>query len=334
MQGRCEKISVVIPVYNVALWLSACLQSVLTQTFTDLEIIAVNDGSTDHSSRILEQFSQQDKRLKIITQTNQGPSAARVAGVSAATGGFLAFVDGDDILPPDYFEKLYALSQQAEADLVLAPTQRFYGEEKFPLQVEKTILFAKQGALNGQEKQLVWEDFSVAMSVCGKLVSRSLAEKIDWDVTSHKNGEDIFPAIQLLMLACRIAVEPQTAYYYRQNREGSQSTVSSHRFAGLFDGFLRARNFLKQTGNYDLCAAGFEYVCRVCLLSFIEKYGLTKEEEKFVAAHRNEFQVPKGIFRTRPLKFRLRQKLFDFCLRFNLSYKVMSNFVRKLSFRI
>ena len=334
MQQRREKISVIIPVYNVALWLSACLQSVLAQTFTDLEIIAVNDGSTDHSARILEQFSQQDKRLKIITQTNQGPSAARAAGVSAATGDFLAFLDGDDLLPPDYFEKLYRLHLQTGADLALAPMWRFVGEEQPTPREEQTILFAQDRVLSGKEKQLIWEDSSAAMALCGKLISRSLAGKIDWFISAYKSSDDIFPSVQLLALARQIAVSSQTAYYYRQNRADSQSQSASHRFSGLFDGFLRARKFLEQSGNYDVCASGFEYIRRVCLLSFIEKYGLTKEEEKLVVSHRDALYVSKGIFRTRPLKFRLRQKLFDFCLRFNLSYEVMSNFVRKLSFRI
>ena len=334
MQGCREKISIIIPIYNVAPWLERCLQSVRTQTFQSLEILAVNDGSTDSCAAILEQFAKQEPRLKIITQQNQGPSAARRAGAIAATGDFVLFLDGDDFLEPDYCQQLFVMWQRTGADLVVAPLERFSEGKELINKQPLPLLFAEAHVLSAAQKNLVFTDFSASMALCGKLLTRSLAAQIDWALSPYKTGDDIFPALQAIALARQIAVQPSAVYHYRVNRTGSQSTASPNRFKGLFEGFLRARKFLEKTGNYSLLAPGFEYVRRVCLLSFIEKYGLTKEEEKLVMTHRAELYVPNGIFQTRPLKFRLRQKLFDCCLRFNLSYEVLSRLARKLSCRI
>ena len=89
------KISVIIPVYNVEKYLAECLTSVVNQTFKDIEIICVNDGSTDNSPKILKEFAQKDSRIKIINQENQGLSAARNTGLDVATGEYVSFIDSD-----------------------------------------------------------------------------------------------------------------------------------------------------------------------------------------------------------------------------------------------
>ena len=95
-------ISVIIPVYNVENYLEECLNSVQHQTYTNIEVILVNDGSTDKSKLICERYCQEDSRFHLISQTNQGQSVARNTGVVASTGEFIAFVDSDDIILPNY----------------------------------------------------------------------------------------------------------------------------------------------------------------------------------------------------------------------------------------
>ena len=94
-----EKISIVIPVYNVELYLRRCLDSVCNQTFKNLEIICVNDGSTDTSALILEEYAKKDNRIKVIHQKNQGLSVARNVGMREVTGQYCAFLDSDDFIP-------------------------------------------------------------------------------------------------------------------------------------------------------------------------------------------------------------------------------------------
>ena len=99
-------ISVIIPVYNVENYLEECLNSVQHQTYTNIEVILVNDGSTDKSKLICERYCKEDRRFHLLNQENQGLSAARNNGVAASTGEFIAFVDSDDIILPNYLETL------------------------------------------------------------------------------------------------------------------------------------------------------------------------------------------------------------------------------------
>ena len=101
-------ISVIVPVYNVEEYLEQCLDSIQCQTYTDIEVILVNDGSTDGSKGICEWYCKQDSRFHLIDQANQGQSVARNNGVAASTGEFITFVDSDDVVSAKYLENLYA----------------------------------------------------------------------------------------------------------------------------------------------------------------------------------------------------------------------------------
>ena len=99
-------ISIIIPIFNAEKYLEKCLISVIQQTYVNLEIILINDGSTDNSLNICQQIQQQDKRIRIINQENKGASIARLKGIKQAKGKYLSFVDSDDLIEPDYIEQL------------------------------------------------------------------------------------------------------------------------------------------------------------------------------------------------------------------------------------
>lgn len=112
------EISVVIPIYNAEKGLREMLDSVVGQTFHNFEVICVDDGSTDNSGKICEYYSSMDSRFKVIHQTNKGVSAARNTGLRLASGKYISFLDGDDIIVPQMFEKLYAATLGNDADIV------------------------------------------------------------------------------------------------------------------------------------------------------------------------------------------------------------------------
>lgn len=120
------KISVIIPVYNVAEYLESCLNSVLAQTFRDIEIICINDGSTDNSLEILQQYAQRDKRVKIIDQENKGLSEARNVALNIAQGEFIAFIDSDDFYAQNFLELLLNAQKTTGADIVGCNFQKIY----------------------------------------------------------------------------------------------------------------------------------------------------------------------------------------------------------------
>lgn len=122
-QVNQELISVIIPVYNMEKYLVRCLDSVINNTYANLEIICVNDGSSDHSLQILKRYQKNDPRILIINQENMGISAARNAGLALAKGGWIAFIDSDDWVHKQYFEILLFFGKKTDVDIIIGGTQ-------------------------------------------------------------------------------------------------------------------------------------------------------------------------------------------------------------------
>ena len=120
------KVSVIVPVYNVEKYLPDCLDSLCNQTLKDIEIICVNDGSTDGSLNILSEYSNLDSRIKVIDKVNEGAAAARNAGMETAAGEYIGFVDSDDWVDADFYEKLYLEASSKNADIARAPYKYSY----------------------------------------------------------------------------------------------------------------------------------------------------------------------------------------------------------------
>ena len=113
-------VSIVVPIYNVEKYLHECVDSILTQTFTDFELILVNDGSQDNSGAICDEYVSKDKRIKVIHQVNQGVSVARNNGIKCATGRLIGFVDADDYIAPDMFKGMVNYLEANDLDVVCA----------------------------------------------------------------------------------------------------------------------------------------------------------------------------------------------------------------------
>ena len=119
------QVSVVIPVYNIEAHLRQCLDSVAGQTLSDLEVICVDDGSTDTSPAILEEYAQKDPRFQVIRQANAGPGAARNRGMERSSGRYLIFLDSDDWFEPDFLERMTARAEETGADVTICRADEF-----------------------------------------------------------------------------------------------------------------------------------------------------------------------------------------------------------------
>lgn len=132
------KISVIVPVYNSEKFLEKCLNSIINQTFKDIEIICIDDGSSDKSLDILKSFETKDKRIRILTQKNMGPSCARNKGLEIATGEYVGFVDSDDWIDLDFYEKLYNSAEKYNADIAVGGIKRLRSYKwKYHLKIKK-----------------------------------------------------------------------------------------------------------------------------------------------------------------------------------------------------
>ena len=138
------KVSIIVPIYNLEGYLSKCLDCLICQTLKDIEIICVNDESTDNSLAVLKDYAKKDKRIKIINQKNAGPGVARNTGINAAKGEYIQFVDGDDWIEPDTCEKCYQKAKQSGVDMLTFNAEHIYPDRKityhyYNLKEEKII---------------------------------------------------------------------------------------------------------------------------------------------------------------------------------------------------
>ena len=204
-------ISVIIPIYNVENYLEECLKSVQTQTYTNIEVILVNDGSIDKSKLICERYCKEDCRFQLLNQENQGLSAARNNGVAASTGEFIAFVDSDDIILPNYLETLIHYMTD-EIDIVesrFTVSKEEFLDERFK---ELTILF--EG--NSEEAVKIFPKHVLNVNAVTKLYRRSIVEAVPY--IDGVIFEDVYCGIGMLKYIRKIIKIDYKGYYYRQHQ--------------------------------------------------------------------------------------------------------------------
>ncbi|MFV0584148.1 MAG: glycosyltransferase family 2 protein [Parabacteroides gordonii] len=185
------KVSIIIPVYNVAPFLDACLSSCINQTFHDIEIIVVNDGSTDDSPRIIQEYAEKDDRVKVITKENQGLVYARKSGLEVAHGEYVFHLDGDDYIEINAIELLYSEVLRSGADYVACNFFSVYEGNKSTSDISN--VFYK---LSGQELLLSILRYKT-WNIWGKLMKKSLFDNIIYYPVSI--GEDLFFHMQICL---------------------------------------------------------------------------------------------------------------------------------------
>ena len=253
------KISVLVPAYNVALWLPSCLDSILAQTYQNLEIIVVNDGSTDNTGTILDSYAKKNGRIVAIHQKNAGLVAARETGIAHATGDYVTFVDGDDTIAPDMYEHLMANALKYKADISHCGMDFVFPDGHIEPHYGTGRLLV-QDNIEGLRELLIGE--LVEPSLCTKLYARYLVTNSCLD-KSVLNNEDLLRNFTLFSRANRIVFEDFCGYQYFQ-RPGSMSKDSSKALQNLKH-ILRARKLIVDNSSEEL----YPYAMRLWLSTYI-----------------------------------------------------------------
>ena len=208
-------ISVIIPIYNVENYLEECLRSIQGNDGIQLEIICVNDGSTDRSLQILQTVAEEDSRIVIIDQKNQGVQQARNAGLIAAKGEYIAFIDSDDRVHPQYFSNLLGCMEENAADAAICGCQLVYDDERTEYDHFETISFDR---LTGVQ---FYKDYYSRHMCWGRLYRRSIIEGV-WFEREVKVGEDtLFNLCAVSSLNTPKVYKTDVPLYYYRQREGS-----------------------------------------------------------------------------------------------------------------
>ena len=253
------KISVLVPAYNVALWLPSCLDSILAQTYQNLEIIVVNDGSTDNTGTILDSYAKKNGRIVAIHQKNAGLVAARETGIAHATGDYVTFVDGDDTIAPDMYEHLMANALKYKADISHCGMDFVFPDGHIEPHYGTGRLLV-QDNIEGLRELLIGE--LVEPSLCTKLYARYLVTNSCLD-KSVLNNEDLLRNFTLFSRANRIVFEDFCGYQYFQ-RPGSMSKDSYKALQNLKH-ILRARKLIVDNSPEEL----YPYAMRLWLSTYI-----------------------------------------------------------------
>lgn len=222
-------VSVIVPVYNAEKYLTECMESILNQSYSDIEVIAINDGSTDASADILEHYAHADSRVRVITQPNRGVSAGRNTGIAAARGEYICFVDADDVL---YTDAICALMESARvSNAQIAYSYMTDNPDLLGKPVGKKHSFTLGGEKAAAE--LLYQTGLLTVTPCGQIFDAKLFRAPDLFYEDHRY-EDLELIPRIYARVNTVAVVTRYFYHYRQHEDSFIHRFSPARFDSLY----------------------------------------------------------------------------------------------------
>jgi len=263
-------LSVVVPVYNNEKFLEVCIESILNQTYLGLEIILVDDGSTDSSGQTCDAYALKDSRVRVIHKRNEGACYARRDGILAAEGEYITFVDSDDWIEADMYEKLYGLLLENQADII---TSGFVRNELEDISCD---LFP-EGVYTGEKKENLCANMlfhreqntvGILMSVCNKIYRRELLLPCVSQLPPHIHlWEDLVYAYPPFILADKVIVTHKCFYHYRRNEESTSLRINHLEYEQTIYTLIIAQQIYCQYGK--LIQEAFELESSLILYNYL-----------------------------------------------------------------
>lgn len=225
-----DKISVIVPIYNVEKYLLKCIESIISQTYTNLEIILVNDGSPDNSRIICDEYSKKDHRIKVINKENGGLSDARNVGLDIATGDFISFIDSDDYIHEGYYETLIDLIIKFDADIAQCEFLKVYDKATYNFDIEISSVEPKITVLSNEDalKNLYNEHYVNTVVVWNKLYKRKLFKQIRFP--KGKVHEDEYTTYKVLFDTKKVVCTSKPMNYYLQRSDSIMGNIKGEGF--------------------------------------------------------------------------------------------------------
>lgn len=244
------KVTVVVPVYNVETYLPACLDSIIAQTLDEIEIICIDDGSTDSSPMILQKYALEDDRILVIHQENHGAGFARNVGMQRATGEYIIFLDSDDYFSAEMLETMYCRAKTCEADLCMCDAQDINdltGEKLYHSYLRKP--YPDHEPFNCHDCPDRIYNIS-AIAVWNKLLRRKFIEEYNISFPECSRYEDVSFAFKVYSFAEKIVTVPRKLICYRRNRPGSLLTTCMEEPACVAEAYSFTYKELEKAGVF------------------------------------------------------------------------------------
>lgn len=238
------KISVVVPVYNVEKYLKECIDSIINQTLEDIEIICVNDGSTDSSLEILNDYAKKDSRIIVINKSNSGYGHTMNMGLNAATGEYIGIIESDDFADKNMFEDLYKLAKEYDADIVKGDWYNYWSKNKF---ARKNNRISSAKALKLTNSKLDKSLLRINPSVWSAIYKKEFLNKynIRFLETPGASYQDLAFSFKIFALAEKVILTDKAYLYYRQDNMNS-SVKSKTKVYCVCDEYEEIDRFLEQ----------------------------------------------------------------------------------------
>lgn len=244
-------ISIIVPIYKVEPYIHKCLDSIITQTYKNLEVILVDDGSPDNCPEICDTYVQLDSRIKVIHKKNKGLACARNTGLDASLGEYICFVDGDDFIHQENIDSLFQLIIKFHADIAIGAFQTSIGNKTAPNKkhtVQEEILSPQQSLYRFTSLNVTTAFQTI--SLCNKLYNSSLFNNIR--CPEGKNYEDTATTYKLLFQSSRIAYTSKILYYYFIRTDSIIGTEFSTKNMEFTQAYQEALLYFKKKGELDI----------------------------------------------------------------------------------
>ncbi len=308
------KISIIVPVYNVEKYLSECIDSLINQTYKNIEIILVDDGSTDKSGKICDEYAKKDSRIIVIHKKNGGVSNARNKGIKIASGDYITFVDSDDWLKTSTFENLVIQIKKQQPDIIkfsyIKKCGEFEKEYKFTTEVNKLIL-------KKQYEDLIYKNIFPTYDLsnsCNCLFKTSVIKNIKF-MNKTKFGEDFMFMIDALLVSNSILFINDSYYYYRVNMQSATNTIKLEKLFETFNHELQITdNIIKKLPNNEKYISQMKDRIISLENQLIKQASLLKYEDcksiiKLINNNNKELEITQNfdinIFKFLTLKFKM-----------------------------
>ncbi|MGN1208104.1 MAG: glycosyltransferase family 2 protein [Christensenellales bacterium] len=293
-------ISIIVPIYKVEKYLEKCVHTITSQTYKNLEIILVDDGSPDNCPVLCDNLAKTDKRIKVIHKTNGGLSDARNVGFARSTGNFITFVDSDDFLNVNFIEKLYENMSLTGSDMSICGYEEIHENQEIDInkkETSKVLTFDD----NNKFEQLYAKNKVVFITAWGKLYKREIFEEIQYPV--GKINEDEFVCHKTLARCKKVCFEDAKYYYYVQRENSIMHQKYTKRNLDVFDGLYDRILFFKANYPKLTLQAVYDYLVLIIKRYYKFEKSLQKELlEKFDKVYEENKTLLKKLSKKRKMK--------------------------------
>ena len=290
-----ELISVIVPVYNSEKYLSHCIESISKQSYSELDIILVDDGSTDNSEAVYKQWAEKDSRIRVIVKGNEGAARARNTGILAARGELVYFVDSDDYIEPDMLSTMYEIMKRESSDCVIS-SFRYVTEDGTELPWY-TPQLSKYQTMSGIEAARIFlTTFDIEGFSWNKLIRKKLIQNYDICFDESKTSyEDMFGIFKIVLCSDRVSFYNARPYYYRQHDVSCVHTMSLRKIEDYKNTILQISELGRSYHLYQ--ESEFFYFYRMMLRLFDDikeqrSYGDKWKEIEKIYGWNDVFNIP------------------------------------------